>query len=212
MSFETPDGKNHVDSDLSQVRSEGLPIVEKGLRKQLLSMWALDINWQFYGLENPKVSLDEVKDPIRDGSEQWGVYVDGEFAGDIKTEYMGSKFTQKEFQEKLVNLVKQSTGNKSETNVSKSEGGHELEKSRVNIKIDKNSLSEIVRLGVVVSGDQWTFKNLHVDMYANGANALIKIAKKGEGKFLLTVTEKGGKEIEYDIEGATLNLESRREV
>lgn len=166
-------------------------------RKKELSIWLDDFNVE--GL-----SLDSPKNAVRGIMEQYGVYLRGEHIGDIYSDSI--RFSKDDFYSKVLEVLKNA-------GVERRPGGkNELLGSRVTIKIDEKILDEITRSGVQVSGDQWTFKNLFVDLYGKGENALVRVIEGGDGKLLMIITEKGGKVIEYDIEDGNFNLESRREV
>ncbi|OGZ84304.1 MAG: hypothetical protein A2599_02015 [Candidatus Staskawiczbacteria bacterium RIFOXYD1_FULL_39_28] len=143
------------------------------------------------------------KSSIR-GAEYVGLYKDGQYIGDIVSEGNLTGITDREFQDKAYELVAKSLGKKV--------GAEREKKPRVDINIDADARKLMDQMNMVLSGDKLTLQNdqMDLDLYDNGSNQKIEISKIDETKILLSITEKGGKVIEYVIDAGRFIPDSRR--
>ena len=158
-----------------------------------------------FKMEGVSLSLGKSQFP-RVGVEQYGVYVDGRHIFDIQTKDEGG-FNKASFFEQLGTILKVAS-----LDMGIVEAKNEILGSRVKIRVEVDALDRLRKSGVKMSGDQWTFKNLDVNLYGKGENALVRVTEKGLGQFVMEITEKEGKVIQYDIKDGFFDIKSRREV
>lgn len=167
------------------------------IRLEEVSVWLEDFKIEGLSLGDPRATA-------RGLMEQYGVYQNGKHLGDIYSN--GIRFDRSEFHSQVARIL-------SLRGIDRKSGGlNELLGSRVTIKVNEKVLSQLVESGVKVSGDQWTFRNIDISLYGKGENALVRVTEKGPGDFVMEITEKEGKIIQYDIRDGIFDLKSRREV
>lgn len=143
------------------------------------------------------------------GTERLGIYKDGEYIGDIASDANMTGFTDREFQDKVYNLVAKSIGRKTGSE-------RKAEKPRVDINIDADVRKLMNQMDMVMTGDKITLQRAlrgelnELDLYSNGENKKIDLIKIDETKILLRITEKTGKVIEYTLDAGHFIPDSRR--